>query len=166
MSKFKTYAKAILIPVIVGGIVGFIISGSIDYDSLTKPPLAPPGIVFPIVWTILYVLMGISFGMLNTKDLVDSKVKNIYYTQLVINALWSIIFFTLKLRLFAFIWILLLLALSPYVSYFKITNSFSINHSIFSKMSFADKSMSGNSLLKASNRLVWLIPQLFENPGT
>ena len=111
MSKFKTYAKAILIPVIVGGLVGFIISGSIDYDSLTKPPLAPPGIVFPIVWTILYVLMGLSYGTLDTKDLVDSKVKNIYYTQLVINALWSIIFFTLKLRLFAFIWILLLLAL-------------------------------------------------------
>ena len=111
MSKFKTYAKAILIPVIVGGIVGFIISGSIDYESLTKPPLAPPGIVFPIVWTILYVLMGLSYGMLDTKDLVDSKVKNIYYTQLVVNALWSIIFFTLKLRLFAFIWILLLLAL-------------------------------------------------------
>lgn len=111
MSKFKTYAKAVLIPVIVGGIVGFIISGSIDYDSLTKPPLAPPGIVFPIVWTILYVLMGLSYGMLDTKDLVDSKVKNIYYTQLVVNALWSIIFFTLKLRLFAFIWILLLLAL-------------------------------------------------------
>ncbi len=108
MSKFKTYAKAILIPVIIGGIVGLIISGSIDYNSLQKPFLAPPSIVFPIMWTILYILMGVSYGMLEYKGLVDSKTKTIYYLQLFVNALWSIIFFTLKWRLFAFIWIILL----------------------------------------------------------
>ena len=108
MSKIKVYVKSILIPVIIGGIVGIIISNSIDYNTLQKPFLAPPSIAFPIVWTILYILMGISYGILDSKSLVDSKTNIIYYLQLFVNALWSIIFFTLKWRLFAFIWILLL----------------------------------------------------------
>lgn len=108
MSKIKTYAKSILIPVIIGGIVGLIISGSIDYNSLQKPIFAPPSIVFPIAWTILYILMGISYGILKDKSLTDTKTDTIYYLQLFVNALWSIIFFTLKWRLFAFIWIILL----------------------------------------------------------
>lgn len=108
MSKFKIYAKAILIPVIVGGIVGLIISGSIDYNTLQKPFLSPPSILFPIVWTILYILMGISYGILQSNQLVGKEINTIYYLQLAVNALWSIIFFTLKWRLFAFIWIILL----------------------------------------------------------
>jgi len=111
MSKFKIYAKSILIPVIVGALVGFIISGSIDYNSLQKPFLAPPSILFPIIWSILYVLMGVSYGILDSNSLVDSEINSIYYLQLLVNALWPIFFFVLKWRLFAFIWILLLLAL-------------------------------------------------------
>ena len=111
MSKFKIYTKSILIPVIVGAIVGFIISGSIDYNSLQKPFLAPPSILFPIIWSILYVLMGISYGILDSNSLVDSQINSIYYLQLFVNALWPIFFFVLKWRLFSFIWILLLLAL-------------------------------------------------------
>lgn len=108
MSKFKIYAKSILIPVIVGGIVGLLISNFIDYNSLQKPFLAPPSILFPIIWTILYILMGISYGILENKSLTDSKINFIYYLQLFVNAMWSIIFFILKWRLFAFIWIILL----------------------------------------------------------
>lgn len=108
MSKTKIYVKSILIPVFIGGIVGFIISGSIDYNSLQKPFLAPPSILFPIVWTILYILMGVSYGILESKSLIEPKTKFIYYLQLFVNATWSIIFFTLKWRLFAFIWIILL----------------------------------------------------------
>lgn len=121
MSKIKTYGKAILIPVIIGGIVGLIISSSIDYDSLQKPFLAPPSIVFPIMWTILYILMGISYGVLKDKSLIDSKTNTIYYLQLFVNALWSIIFFTLKWRLFAFIWLILLviLVIIMIVSFYK-----------------------------------------------
>lgn len=106
--KFKIYAKSIAIPVILGGIVGFIISGSMDYSSLQKPFFAPPSIVFPIVWTLLYILMGISYGILSSNSLVDSKINSIYYLQLFVNLLWPIIFFVLKWRLFAFIWIVLL----------------------------------------------------------
>ena len=108
MSKFKIYAKSILIPVIIGAVIGIIISGSINYNSFEKPMVAPPSIVFPIVWTILYILMGISYGILESKSLVDTKVNVIYYLQLFVNALWSIIFFTFEMRFFAFIWILLL----------------------------------------------------------
>lgn len=108
MSKFKIYAKSILIPVVIGGIVGLIISKFIDYNTLEKPPLSPPSLTFPIVWTILYILMGISYGMLKSKKLVNEEIRFIYYLQLFVNAMWSIIFFVLKWRLFAFIWIILL----------------------------------------------------------
>ncbi len=108
MSKFKIFVKTVLVPLIVGGVVGLIISKSIDYNSLVKPVLAPPSILFPIMWTILYILMGISYGILKSNDLNDGNVKKIYYLQLFVNSLWSIFFFTFKWRLFAFIWILLL----------------------------------------------------------
>lgn len=67
--------------------------------------------LFPIVWTILYVLMGISYGILESNELIDSKTKFIYYAQLLANALWSVIFFIFKWRFFAFVWIILLDAL-------------------------------------------------------
>lgn len=108
MSKLKIYLKSILIPVIIGGIIGLIISKSIDYNNLIKPILSPPSILFPIVWTILYILMGISYAILESNSQVDSKINFIYYFQLFVNALWSIFFFSLKWRLFSFIWILLL----------------------------------------------------------
>ena len=100
--------KYVLVPVLVGGIVGFIISSFIDYESLNKPFLSPPKIAFPIAWTIIYILMGISYGIICEKGLNDSKSKFLYYSQLAVNALWSIIFFVFKLRFFAFIWILFL----------------------------------------------------------
>ena len=108
MSKFKIYLKSIIIPVIVGGLVGLLISNSIDYNSLQKPFLAPPSILFPIMWTILYILMGVSYGMLQSKMLIDSEINLIYYIQLFVNAFWSIFFFVFKWRLFSFIWILLI----------------------------------------------------------
>ena len=108
MEKIKLYAKTILVPVIVGGVVGFIISKSIDYNNLQKPFLAPPSIAFPIVWTILYILMGISYGILKSKKLTSKEIDVIYYLQLGFNAIWSIFFFSLKWRLFAFLWIIIL----------------------------------------------------------
>ena len=109
MNNIGTYVKSVLIPLVLGGIVGFIISGVMDYDTLTKPFLAPPGIVFPIVWTTLYLLMGVSYGILKTKGLTDEKVNQVYYLQLVINALWSIFFFSLEWSLFSFFWIIALI---------------------------------------------------------
>lgn len=111
MNRVKIYAPAILIPVLSGAAVGLITSGSMDYESLNRPALSPPGILFPIVWSILYILMGVGYGILKEKGKNDDAVKIIYYAQLVVNLLWSIAFFVFKWRLFAFFWILLLDAL-------------------------------------------------------
>jgi tryptophan-rich sensory protein len=108
LKKTNIYIKAILIPVIVGGIVGFLISRFMDYNSLQKAILAPPSIVFPIVWTILYILMGVSYGILKNNNLTNKEINLIYYLQLGFNAMWSIFFFILKWRLFSFIWIIIL----------------------------------------------------------
>ena len=106
MSKIKIYAKSILIPVILGGIIGIIISGYIDYNAF-----APPGVLFPIIWTILYILMGVSYGILDSNDLVDSDINCIYYLQLLFNLLWPVIFFVFETRFLAFICIIFLLIL-------------------------------------------------------
>ena len=103
MKKIKIYIKSILMPVIIGGIVGIINSSSIDYNSLAKPFLDPPSIAFPIVWTILYILIGVSYGILKSKKLTNSEIDLIYYIQLGVNSLWSIFFFLAKWRLFSFI---------------------------------------------------------------
>lgn len=111
MNKFIIYLKNIVIALAVGGIIGFIISDFIDYSELIKPPLAPPGYVFGIVWSILYILMGISYSILEVNNELDEKTKKVYYIQLFVNALWSIIFFVFKLRFVSIAWIILLIIL-------------------------------------------------------
>lgn len=95
-------------PLLIGGIVGFIISPHIDYNVLNKPPLAPPSILFPIAWSIIYLLMGISYFILKKRNQDTEQISKIYYTQLFVNALWSIFFFFLKWRFFSILWIILL----------------------------------------------------------
>ena len=111
MNKVLIYIKSILVPLLIGGLVGIVTSNYIDYNSLIQPSWAPPGFLFPIVWTILYALMGVSYGILKSNSLLDSKASTLYYVQLFVNALWSIFFFVFKWRLFSFIWILLLIVL-------------------------------------------------------
>lgn len=111
LNKRKIWIKSILFPVVLGGIVGLIIMPFMDYNTLQKPPLSPPGFIFGIVWTILYILMGVSYGLLNTRELIDEKSKGIYYLQLAVNLLWPILFFVFKARLLSSIWIILLLIL-------------------------------------------------------
>lgn len=111
MPNFKIYLKCILIPVIIGAIVGFTVSSYTNYNYLVQPPFAPPGIAFPIVWFILYVLMGVSYGILESNSLTTPDINFIYYLQLFVNALWSFIFFVFEWRFFAFLWILLLIIL-------------------------------------------------------
>lgn len=102
----------IFFPLVIGGIVSIIIKNHIDYSILNKPPLSPPKLLFPIAWSIIYLLMGISYYLFR-KDYPNNedKITFLYYFQLFINALWSIIFFLFKWRFLAIIWILLLLAL-------------------------------------------------------
>lgn len=99
------------LPLILGTIIGILTSTNIDYKMLNKPPLSPPSIIFPIVWTIIYILMGISYYLLK-KNSYNNKIESlIYYIQLFVNLTWSIIFFTLKLRFISIIWILILIIL-------------------------------------------------------
>ena len=116
MNKKVEIIKSILIPVIIGGITGFLISKFIDYNLINKPPLSPPSIVFPIIWTILYILMGTSYGILKTNNLIDKETNLIYYTQLLVNITCPIVFFVFKWRFISIIWIILLLALVTYMS--------------------------------------------------
>ena len=104
-------AKNIVVPIILGGVEGLIISQFMDYDTLQKPPLSPPGFIFGIVWSILYLLMGIAYGVLVYNGMADKEISKIYWTQLIVNLIWPILFFVFKLRLFSSIWIIILLIL-------------------------------------------------------
>ena len=100
----------ILIPVLLGTAVGLLTSGS--YNDMRQPSFAPPGIVFPIVWSILYTLMGISsYIVLESDSYSKDEAIFIYVVQLIVNLLWSFFFFTFKWYFFSFIWILLLIFL-------------------------------------------------------
>lgn len=107
----KIYFKSILITVLIGAVVGIITSSYMNYSSLVNTSISPPAILFPIVWTILYILMGVSYGILKANSLLTEKEKNIYYLQLFVNYLWPIFFFVFDLKLFSFLWILLLIVL-------------------------------------------------------
>ena len=82
------------------------------YKFLDKPPFAPPSIVFPIVWTILYILMGVSSYIIYSSEHDDKKrALLVYGLQLIVNFVWPIVFFVLSYRLLAFFIILILLIL-------------------------------------------------------
>ena len=85
-----------------------ITSGYMYYNDLIKPTLSPPGIVFPIVWTIIYLLMGISYTLLKEKGQVLKETKQLYYSQLIFNYLWTFIFFVFRLRFLSVLWIIIL----------------------------------------------------------
>ena len=109
--RIKLYVYSVLIAIAVGGLAGLLTMNSMQvYSGLQKPALSPPSIVFPIVWTILYTLMGISAAIIfKSNDLDKNKALKTYAVQLVINFLWTIIFFNLEWYLFAFVWLLLLI---------------------------------------------------------
>ncbi len=114
--KIKPYVISIAIALGVGALSAlFTRSGMETYKNVNQPALAPPDIVFPIVWTILFTLMGISSAIVYQKidenpDAAYSALR-VYVLQLVVNFFWSIIFFNLQAYLFAFIWLLVLLGL-------------------------------------------------------
>ena len=108
MKKIIVSITQLFLPIFLGSIIGIVISGMIDYTQLNQPPLAPPKILFPIVWTIIYLLMGISYFIFKRENKDAPLETFVYYMQLFINLLWSIIFFVLKWRFISVIWILLL----------------------------------------------------------
>ena len=106
--KRKPLSVSLLISLGTGVIAGFLTSGSMEkYQEMYRPPLSPPGWVFPIVWLILYTLMGIAAYRIYMKNPKAESLK-LYLIQLAVNFLWPIIFFNLGWQLFAAAWILLL----------------------------------------------------------
>ena len=100
---------SILIPLVIG-FAGSMLGGSMAlFDNIEKPWFAPPAILFPIVWSILYILMGISSYLVYKSNSEYKKTALIIYAiQLILNALWSIIFFRFENFLLAFIWLVIL----------------------------------------------------------
>ena len=78
------------------------------FAVINKPVLSPPGWLFPVVWTILYILMGIASYLVFTSEKPHTAAFTVYGIQLIFNFFWSIIFFDLELYLFAFIWLVIL----------------------------------------------------------
>lgn len=112
-NKTKTYFLSVVIALAVGGLSALVTSGNMDlYSSITPPPLAPPSILFPIVWTILFTLMGIGSAMIFLEN--DNKPKEVrsalfvYGFNLFLNFFWSIIFFNMQAFLFSFVWLVIL----------------------------------------------------------
>ncbi len=113
--KWKTLIISVAIPIIIGGLSALVTRNSMqDFEQISKPSLAPPGWLFPIVWTILFTLMGIACYLVITANASikeQSSALKFYALQLIFNFFWSIWFFNLKAYWFAFVWLIALLIL-------------------------------------------------------
>ena len=109
---------AVFVPLAVGGLSAFLTKDAmLIFNSIDKPPLAPSGIVFPIAWSILYVIMGISSYIIYNLDINKLNIEQIvlrkqtliiYVVQLIFNFFWTIIFFNFSMYKFAFVWLMTL----------------------------------------------------------
>lgn len=102
----------VLIPLAVGGLAGVLTMNSMSvYENLIQPPLAPAPWVFPVVWTVLYILMGVASWLVSRSDEPQSAKKDAwkaYAVQLAVNFVWPILFFKLESYFTAFLWLILL----------------------------------------------------------
>ncbi len=103
------YSSAItFIFAILGGIVTYI--GMPRFQNTVQPPLSPPAYLFPIVWTLLFLLMSVSAAIIyDSDDEISPKALFLYMIQLTLNFWWCVLFFGFRLYFFSFIWLLLLL---------------------------------------------------------
>ncbi len=119
--KLKPFLILTAIPLIVGIVAGLLTSNSMDaFSQLNQPPLSPPGILFPIVWTILYTLMGIASYLVYNSNGTSEEIKNAlftYFLQLAVNFFWSLFFFNLEWYWFSFFWLFMLWCMIIYTTY-------------------------------------------------
>lgn len=110
--KWKSLIVCLVIPLAVGALSAVLSGGGMQvFSDLEQPPLSPPGWLFPVVWTILYLLMGYASWLVLTSEADRHKIRQaltVYGLQLAVNFFWSIIFFGAGLYLFAFLWLVLL----------------------------------------------------------
>lgn len=125
--KTKQFLICLAIPLLVGGLSAFITRGGMDtFETINKPSLSPPGGLFPVVWTVLFILMGIASYLvlvLGKPQMEINRALLIYGIQLIFNFFWSIFFFNFSLYLFSFIWLVLLwlLILATTVLFYRIS---------------------------------------------
>ena len=116
----------IAIPLLVGALSAWLTRDSMKtFEQLNQPPLSPPGWLFPVVWTILFTLMGIAAYLAVSSRATPEVQKSALWTygvQLAFNFLWSIVFFNLRWFLFAFVWLIILwlLILATAVQFYRI----------------------------------------------
>ena len=108
--KWKKLLVSIIIPIVIGFLGSLIGNVQNGFDGIYRPSFTPPMIVFPIVWTVLYILMGISSYLVYENGDNEGALL-IYGIQLIINSLWTFFFFNLKWFLFSFILVLVILGL-------------------------------------------------------
>jgi len=110
--KWKQLLLCIAVPLTVGGLSALLTRSSMaQFSVLNQPPLSPPGWLFPVVWTLLYTLMGIASCLVLSSGKPRHAIRTaltVYSIQLIVNFFWSIIFFNMERYLFAFFWLLLL----------------------------------------------------------
>ena len=116
LKKYKSYLVSVTIALGVGGLSALLTMKNMEiFDIVKNPPLSPPAILLPIVWTVLYILMGISAAIIYEKRIESyesvREALTTYASSLIVNFAWSIIFFNLQAFFIAFIWLLLLLFL-------------------------------------------------------
>ncbi len=112
LKKYLPYLWGILAVEAVGLLAGLLSRGGVEVymESATKPPLTPPGWLFPVVWTILYALMGISLVRIwqSPESSARSWSLNLFLIQLVLNFFWPLVFFNAQTYGLALVWIILL----------------------------------------------------------
>ena len=121
---WKNLITAVAIPLAVGGLSAWITKdGMKAFETVNQPPLTPPMWLFPVVWSILFVLMGIASYLVVMQKGEDTKALTLYAVQLIFNFFWSIWFFNLGWYLFAFLWLVALwiLILATTVAFYRIS---------------------------------------------
>jgi len=116
------------VPLAVGGLSALLTKDGMERfsESVTHPPLTPPNWLFPVVWTILFLLMGVASYLVYTSGAPRKDVRTalwVYAFQLLVNLIWTISFFNFQTYLFAFFWLvfLWLLILASTVLFFRIS---------------------------------------------
>ena len=114
--KWKQLLPALMLPLALGGLSALLIRGALAvYAVLNRPPLSPPGWLFPVVWTLLFLLMGLAAYLVAVSPVSGSRRERalrLYLVQLGFCFFWGSLFFGLGARFAAFVWLLLLLGLA------------------------------------------------------
>lgn len=115
--NYKKLITFIIITFVIGSFFA-LFTNDTSFYNLLKKPIDIPSIVFPIVWSILYLLMAISAYLISESNNPNKKdALRLYFIQLIVNSLWTLFFFGLKLYLFSFVWIILLIVLVSLMIY-------------------------------------------------